>query len=114
VHPEETPDRATSDRRLWLDFSSHCPEYESCSHFVLVLFDDRVGAAQLVSISPHPPCVSVRLVIAVQRIVFALKHRLSLHSRGFGGNRVWLLSTWPSRIGMKTVSIMHLELYTFL
>lgn len=93
MYLEETPDQATSDRRLWLDFSGHYLEYERCFHVVLVLFGRRVGAAQLVSISPHPACVSVRPVIAVQRIVLALKYRLSLHSKGFGGNRVWLLST---------------------
>lgn len=128
VHLEETPGRATSDRRLWLDFPGHCLEYEHCLHFVLVLFGHllvlfdhflvlfgrRVGVDQPVSIYPHPAYVSVRLVIAVQRIVFALKHGLGLHSRGFGGNRVWLLSTWPSRIGMKALSIMHFELYTVL
>jgi len=70
-----------------------CLEYERCFHFVLVLFGRCVGAAQLVSISPHPACVSVRPVIAVQRIVLALKHRLGPRSRGFGGNRVWLLLT---------------------
>lgn len=72
MHLEETPDRATSDRRLWLDFSGRFLEYERCLYFV-VLFGGRVG---VVSISPHPACVSFRPVIAVQRVVLAYQHDL--------------------------------------